>query len=162
LLALKLALARPAAVRSLALYEPVAFGVLDAAERGDLARVDMTYEPQEKWLAKFVEFWNGPGAWAALPEETRASFRAVGWKVYQEVASLTRDATDLATYGTIGAPALFLGGAKTPLPERRVIEKLAGALPRATLQILPDMGHMGPITHAAIVNAAIVAHVTQR
>src|SRR5262245_33771018 len=43
LLALKLALARPAAVRSLAVYEPVAFGVLDASERGELDRVDMTY-----------------------------------------------------------------------------------------------------------------------
>jgi pimeloyl-ACP methyl ester carboxylesterase len=136
--------------------------VLEPSERRELDQVDMTYEPPEKWLAQFVEWWNGPGAWAALPEETRASFRAVGWKVYQEVASLTSDTTSAATYGTIAAPALFLGGARSPLPERHVIEKLAGALPHATLKILPDMGHMGPITHAAIVNAAIVAHLTQR
>lgn len=167
-LGLKLALARPAAVRSLALFEPVAFGVLDETADADarhiLGLVPSSYEPgadgvDEGWLAKFVDWWNGPGAWAALPDETQASFRSVGWKLSQEVATLTVDRTDRATYGAIGAPTLLLGGARSPLPERRVLENLAAALPRAALQIFEDMGHMGPITHAAVVNAAIVAHI---
>jgi pimeloyl-ACP methyl ester carboxylesterase len=163
LLALHLALARP--VRSLALFEPVAFGVLDDATDADaralLGRVSMRYEPEEAWLTQFVDWWNGPGTWAALPEETRASFRAVGWKVFQEVASLMRDDTDSAAFGAISAPTLLMGGARTPLPERHVLEKLATAMPHATLQIFPDMGHMGPITHASIVNDAIVRHLTR-
>jgi pimeloyl-ACP methyl ester carboxylesterase len=40
-----------------------------------------------------------------------------------------------------------------------VLDKLAAALPRATLQILPGVGHMGPITHASLVNASIAAHI---
>jgi pimeloyl-ACP methyl ester carboxylesterase len=39
LLALKLALARPAKVRSLALFEPVAFGILDEASDADAHRI---------------------------------------------------------------------------------------------------------------------------
>lgn len=168
LLALQLALARPAAVRSLALYEPVAFGVLhepgDEDARGILAGVQWPYDVgedgvDEAWLARFVEWWNGDGAWAGLADATRASFRAVGWKLFQEVSTLLADRTDRATYGTIGAPTLLLGGESSPMPERRVLERLAVALPRATLQTFAGAGHMGPITHATAVNAAIVAHI---
>jgi pimeloyl-ACP methyl ester carboxylesterase len=164
LLALQLALAHPERVRSIAVYEPVAFGILgpdDADARDALALPD--YHPDaagvdEAWLQAFVDWWNGPGAWAALAEPTRAGFRAVAWKVYQEVASLTVDTTDRARYATITAPTLVMGGARTPLTERRTLERLAEALPHARLKLFPDMGHMGPITHADVVNAAIAAH----
>ena len=168
LLALQLALARPAAVRSLALFEPVAFGILDEPADAEARRIldllPLTYNRgvdgvDDAWLERFVDWWNGPGAWAALADETRASFREVGWKLSQEVITLLADRTDRATYGSIDAPTLLLGSARSPLPERRVVEKLAAALPRASLQVFDDMGHMGPITHAARVNAAIVAHI---
>lgn len=166
LLALQLALARPDRVRAIAAYEPVAFGVLgpdDAAERAQLDRLPR-YQPDaagvdEAWLTAFVDWWNGPGAWAALAEPTRAGFRAVAWKVSQEVATLSADTTDRARYATITAPTLLLGGGLTPVTERRTLERLAEALPDARLELFPDMGHMGPITHADIVNAAIAAHL---
>ncbi len=40
--------------------------------------------------------------------------------------------------------------------ERRVLDALAAVLPHATLRIFPELGHMGPITAAPVVNAAIV------
>jgi pimeloyl-ACP methyl ester carboxylesterase len=166
LVALQLALARPDHVRSLALYEPVAFGVLGEADADARAALTMPpYQPDaagvdEVWLAAFVDWWNGAGAWAALAEPTRAGFRQVAWKVYQEVSSLSADTTDRARYGTIAVPTLLLGGARTTMTERRALERLAEALPHARLELFPDVGHMGPITHADLVNAAIAAHVT--
>jgi pimeloyl-ACP methyl ester carboxylesterase len=165
LLALQLALARPDRVRALALYEPVAFGVLgeaDADARAQLALPEYHADAagvDEAWLAGFVDWWNGPGAWAQLAEPTRAGFRAVAWKVYQEVASLSTDTTDRARYATIAVPTLLLGGERTTATERRTLERLAEALPRAQLVVFPGMGHMGPITHADIVNAAIAEHL---
>jgi pimeloyl-ACP methyl ester carboxylesterase len=168
LLALKLALARPARVRSLSLFEPVAFGVLDepvdAEARASLEHVKHPYVADAEgaddvWLGAFVDWWNGPSSWQNLGDEARANFRAVGWKVYQEVLSIGADRTTRATFSTISAPTLVLGGERTPLTERRVIEKLAATLPSAKLQVFPEMGHMGPITHSAVVNAAIAAHV---
>lgn len=164
LLALLAALRRPAAVRSLAVYEPVAFGALDAPAdrplRAEVTAVTGAYDG-EPWLRGFVEWWNGPGAWAGLAPEARQAFLDVGWKLSQEVISLVADRTPLATYATIAAPALFLGGDRTPLAERTVVERLAGALPHAERVRFPDAGHMGPITHAAAVNAAIVAFLTR-
>ncbi|HMJ55688.1 MAG TPA: alpha/beta hydrolase [Polyangiaceae bacterium] len=168
LLALKLALSRPRAVHSLALFEPVAFGVLDepadAEARAAIGLVLGDYRPDAQggddvWLGKFVDWWNGPGTWNALGEEVRASFRAVGWKVFQEVLSIGADRTSRSTFATITVPTLLLGGERTPSTEKRVIEKLAAALPNATLKVFAEMGHMGPITHAAIVNGAIAAHI---
>lgn len=166
LLALQLALAQPERVRSLALYEPVAFGILGEADADARARLEMpAYHGDaagidEAWLEAFVDWWNGAGAWAALAEPTKAGFRAVAWKVYQEVASLSTDTTDHARYATIAVPTLLLGGARTPLTERRTLERLAQALPHARLELFPEMGHMGPITHADVVNAAIMTHLT--
>jgi pimeloyl-ACP methyl ester carboxylesterase len=165
LLGLQVALARPDRVRSLALYEPVAFGVLGAADadaRAQLALPEYHADAagvDETWLAGFVDWWNGPGAWAQLAESTRAGFRAVAWKVYQEVSTLGADTTDRARYATIAAPTLLLGGGRTPETERRTLERLAEALPRARLTVFPEMGHMGPITHADVVNAAITEHL---
>src|SRR3954453_12009618 len=91
-------------------------------------------------------------------EDTRRAFRTMGWKVFQEVITLGADRTDRATYATITAPTLILGGGASPLAERRVVEKLGAALPNASARFLPAVGHMGPISHAPIVNEAIAAH----
>jgi pimeloyl-ACP methyl ester carboxylesterase len=167
-LALQLALARPDLVRSLALFEPVAFGILDpvkdADARAELTRVPREWHPDEsgadsEWLAGFVDWWNGAGAWSRLPEETRGAFRKMGWKMFQEVISLAADQTDRAQYAAITVPTLILGGSNSPETERRVVEHLGAALPRGRAQLFEGVGHMGPISHSALVNAAIVEHI---
>jgi pimeloyl-ACP methyl ester carboxylesterase len=167
-LAFKLALQRPELVRSIAAYEPVTFGVLDEVEDADvrsaLDLVRQEWQPDaggadEGWLRDFVDWWNGPGTWPRLAEETRASMRAVGWKVFQEVLTLATDRTGPAAYANLDVPVLLMAGENTQPAERRVVEKLGAALPRATVRVFPGMGHMGPISHAAVVNEAIVAHV---
>jgi pimeloyl-ACP methyl ester carboxylesterase len=167
-LALQLALRRPERVQAIAVYEPVAFGILDDVEdadaRAQLALVKQTWEPDESgadeaWLRGFVDWWNGAGAWDHLGDETRRAFRTIGWKVFQEVLSLAADRTDRATYATITAPTLILGGTKSPFTERRVVEKLGAALPHATARFIEGVGHMAPISHAALVNDAIAAHL---
>ena len=167
LIAMQLALAAPDRVRSLALYEPVAFGVLDEpadqTARDAIAQLK-AYTPDangvdEVWLAGFVDWWNGEGAWQRLGDDTKRAFRSVGWKLSQEVASLIADRTDSKRYATIAVPTLLLGGERSQPAERRVLDKLVVTLPNAKLHVFPELGHMGPITHAAAVNAAIVAHL---
>jgi pimeloyl-ACP methyl ester carboxylesterase len=167
LIAMQLALAMPARVLSLALYEPVAFGVLDEpadqAARESVAQLH-AYTPDEHgvdevWLRAFVDWWQGDGSWQRLAEDTKQAFRSVGWKLSQEVASLVVDRTDRTRYATITAPTLLLGGERTQPAERRVLEKLATTLPNAKLHVLAGLGHMGPITHASLVNTALVAHI---
>lgn len=170
LVALMLARARPEDVRSLTLYDPVAFGVLYASEDqaglGDLERagrdpifLDDSRGGSEAWLEAFVDYWNGPGSWRALPAPARASFLRVGKKVYLEVRSLLGDRTAAAAYASIAAPTLLLGGERSPVAAQRVIALLAAALPDARAQVIAGAGHMGPITHAAELNELIASHI---
>jgi pimeloyl-ACP methyl ester carboxylesterase len=172
-IALLVALHRRGRVRSVAAYEPVAFGVLHSAgdEVGlsslvaanvDGALRDASVGGQEPWLRAFVEYWNEPGAWERLSEPARASFRAVGWKLYGEVRSLLYDRTPHEAYATLAVPTLLLTGETSPIAARRVAAILGQAIPGARLRTVAGAGHMGPLTHAGEVNAAIADHIGAR
>jgi pimeloyl-ACP methyl ester carboxylesterase len=167
LLALKVALARP--VRSLSLFEPVAFSVLDRVADADawgvLEKLPMHYNlaapdrVDESWIAAFVEWWNGPGAYGTLNADARNAFRATGWKVFQEVVSINGDATPPQAYRALDAPVLLMGGARSPLPAGRVLERLEALLPNARRHVLDGVGHMAPVSAAEVVNREIVEHI---
>lgn len=170
LLAMTLARRAPSRIRSIAVYEPVAFGVLadanDPEGLADLARAtrdpvftDFARGGSDAWFEVFIDYWNGPGAWRGMTESGRNSFLRVGRKVFYEVWSLMRDRTPAQAYAGVAAPALFLGGEKSPVAVRRVVEILAETLPRGRAQTVPGAGHMGPLTHGALVNEALVAHI---
>ncbi|APR84678.1 alpha/beta superfamily hydrolase [Minicystis rosea] len=172
LVALTLARKHSALVRSVAVYDPVAFGVLydaaDAEGLEDLAHAgddpvftDDARGGSEAWLQAFVDYWNGPGAWKAMPQPSREGFLRVGRKVFYEVRSLLADRTTRAAYASLPMPFLLMRGERSPAAARRVIALLAGAIPGATLLTLAGAGHMGPISHAAAVNEAIVRHVAE-
>ena len=56
-------------------------------------------------------------------------------------------------------PVLLLHGACTRAPARRVVELLSSALAHAQPCELGDAGHLGPITHAALVNHCMATHI---
>jgi len=143
--------ARAVPVRSLSLYDPVAFGVLAPDERRELDALDLRWDDPERWLRTFVEFWSGRGAWDALREEARAEFRRVAWVIREGVRTLVDDRT---TFADLEVPTLLITGEHSPPPERRVVERLRGKH-----VVLPGVGHLGPVTHARDVNPLILAHL---
>ena len=170
LIAVTLARRAPARIRSLTVYDPVAFGVLyganDAEGLESLAQIggnpiftDSALGGGDAWFDVFVDYWNGPGAWRAMTPAARASFLRVGRKVFYEVTSLMKDRTPAPGYAGALAPALCLAGERSPAAAQRVVALLTAALPRGRAQTVRGAGHMGPLTHAAIVNEAIVAHI---
>jgi pimeloyl-ACP methyl ester carboxylesterase len=66
-----------------------------------------------------------------------------------------QDTLDRARIAQLRMPILFLTGAKTIGATRRIGELLRYALPYAHHDMLPGMGHLGPVTHAPVVNARI-------
>ena len=172
LVALTVARAQPDQVASLALYDPVAFGVLfdqqDPEGLEDLHRVsanpvftDDDRGGGEEWMHTFIDYWNGPGSWQAMPEANRQAFLKVGRKVYYEVKSLSQDHTPLQAYARLTMPALLVYGEKTPSAARRVLQLLATAMPGANLKVLPGAGHMGPLTHASAFQQLVENHLAK-
>jgi len=167
-LALLAALHRPHALRSIAVYEPVSFGVLRSRDEKEALATVMpgdaeapfpeTDDALEAWMTSFIEYWNGKGGWQSLAEPVREQFRKTGRKVVGEVRSLGADRTPHQAYATIEAPILLLGSEKPTLAADRVLAILAESAPHATRRGITGAGHMGPLTHAGAVGAAMLEH----
>lgn len=166
--ALVAAIALPGRVRALALYEPTLFSLVERESpppndvdgiRGTVARAVAALQAGDAARAAhgFIDFWMGDGAFAAMPERNRAaiaeSVRNIqGWKdaLFDEPASAD-------AFRELAAPVLLLVGTRSPLSSRAVADRLARLLPRVERIELDGLGHMGPVTDPAAVNARIAA-----
>jgi pimeloyl-ACP methyl ester carboxylesterase len=168
--ALKLALAPHIRLQSLTLIEPVAFYLLprdtegtklyNAVRRiGDLVRQCVACGDYWGAMGQFIDYWNGNGTWESLSEDKRAALAARAPKVVLDFHATTAEDTPLSAYGHIAAPALILRGQYTPAPTQRIAELLSHVIRESHLQTVPGAGHMAPLTHPELVNAAIRRHL---
>ncbi|MEK8029563.1 alpha/beta hydrolase [Ideonella sp. DXS29W] len=174
LVALKLALSGRAPVTSLWLYEPVMYGALrlqpsqpNADVAAEIERlyshpayqtIDAEEGGNDAWLQGFIEHWNGPGAWAAMPEGLKAKTRAVGWKMYMEVRNQAADTARFEDH-RVGLPLTIVVGEHTTAAARAMAESLARANPGARLEVLAGQGHMAPATAFTSVAPSILRHL---
>lgn len=164
--AVRLALSHPERVRSLALFEPTLFSVL-LSETPRPSGVEEVLavahalipllEAGDTWGAarRFVTYWGGEPAWGRLSEGQRQRLVQRAHKAPADFHALFHAGIDRAALGTLSVPVLCLFGMETRLPARLVAQRLGGAAPDIELLRLPGMGHMGPVTHPAIINALI-------
>ena len=152
LLALQIAVELGERVTSIAVWEPVAWGVLrDRPADAEPARALAAefYDPRargtEGWMRRFVEWWSGEGAWEALGEGGRARMMDGAAKTFDEVRSVDADRTPASYYASIEAPVLLMNGTRSPSPARSACERLAHALPHATRTQLEGAGHLAPL-----------------
>jgi pimeloyl-ACP methyl ester carboxylesterase len=169
-IALRVALAHPDIVRSIVVYEPVVFRLLfdyhgrrrPASEiiavAGDVRR-RLRADDMSGAAARFVEYWGGSAGWQKLSAGQQAGIARRMPVIAAHFAGLARDVPRLADYRCLRAPVLLLAGSEMRSPIRRIRELLRFALPNATVETLPSMGHMGPITHPSIVARRIAAFV---
>lgn len=152
--ALRVALRWPRRVRALSLYEPVLFALLrghdDAAWRhvtaagheiGALARAGALAAS----AACFVDYWSGRGAWDALPAPRQRAVAERMPKVAAEFDALFADDVGPSACTDLHLPVHLLAGTRSPLPARRVAQRLAALVPGARLSTLHGLGHMGPL-----------------
>jgi pimeloyl-ACP methyl ester carboxylesterase len=164
--ALAAALAEPARVSSLVVFEPVLFSVLMAedptqpaareiaAVRDDPVAALERGAPQAAG-ARFVDYWMGAGTWAALPEPRRGGLATAMKTVKAEWDAAFQDPAPLSAFAALDVPVLVITGSDSPASSRGVARLLTKTLPRVTAIELEGVGHMGPMTHADRVNALI-------
>jgi pimeloyl-ACP methyl ester carboxylesterase len=169
LVALRLAQRARGRVASLALYEPVAFRLLDDDDPANVevrslservARLVASGHRHAAALA-FVDFWSGNGSFAALPLPAQTAIARRVDKLpldFQAARSWPRNADDLCV---VSAPTLLVTGDRSPDVVRRIHRMLMRLLPNARVAAL-DAGHMGPITDSVRVNAWIEAFIDER
>lgn len=155
--AMAFAAARPDAVHSLTLIEPVRFDLLpggtDVAllheiEALALDHVRATEEGRlQDAAAAFADYWSGPGTWDSLPGQIRASLCAAMPKVAQEWKLLLDGASRSPADWT--GHALLIEGARTIPAARAVMDALARRMPHARRERIAGAGHLSAITHSS-------------
>ena len=173
-ISIKIAIDNPDRVASLTLYEPTAFHLLEPGTAGrleieavrDETKRFLHREEDEKAAERFVEYWVGPGAWRATPEQVRPGIIKGMRKVRFEWNRSFEPDYSREQIADLSMPILLLTGTRTTSAARGVVAALRKILPAADFAELPELGHMGPITHPEVVNDAILAfidrHVAQR
>lgn len=162
-LALRLVLAGHR-VRSLTVYEPPAFGVLGTGEERfdpEGAYTQPELRGTEAWMKLMVDFWNGPGAYDALPAARRRVMLQSGAKAFDEVRAVVADVLPAELLARIECPTLVLCGTQTPAVAQRVCQRLAALVPGARLERLEGAGHMAPVLESERINRHIVAHLAR-
>ena len=165
-IALVAALAAPARISALALYEPTLFSLLDAESpppneadgiRQAVARSIDALEVADTDAAArhFIDYWMGEGSWARTPEARKPPIADSVTNVRRWAHALLSEPTALAAFRTLEVPVLYLRGKHSPRSAHGVARLLTSVLPQVEVVEFEQLGHMGPITHPEVVNPVI-------
>ena len=169
--ALRVAVAAPDLVDSLAVVEPEAYALLRTQD--DDAYADIC-GLRDRWRAhvragrwyeafeEFVDFYNGPGSFARWPPPRREAFladqRARGdlWDVLFDDNLLTLDAL-----ASVTAPVHVVEGSLTSAVDHAICDVVRRHVPHAQHTLIEGAGHMMPLTHPESLTRALLAGLTQ-
>jgi pimeloyl-ACP methyl ester carboxylesterase len=169
--ALHVARTRGDLVRGLTVIEPVAFHLLRGGSDRDLAalrEIEGVTAGVGRALASgdydagyrgFVDYWSGSGTWAGIPMAKRVTLAPQLAKVALDFHATLHEPATLDDFRMLAVPTLVMQGACTKSPTHCICERLATALPEASLMTIPGAGHMLPLTHREQVNDLVMAHI---
>jgi lipase len=169
--ALKIAMMRPGWLRSLTLIEPALFHVLREGSAGDeklyreisaiagVVNAAVCEGVPERGMARFVDFWNGAGAWSNTTPHLRVRLAGQIAQAINNFAAGFAECWHLKMARAITCPTLAIMGLESPFCSQRVTEMLAETIPAARLAMVPGAGHMVPLTDPHIIDPMISGHV---
>jgi pimeloyl-ACP methyl ester carboxylesterase len=164
--ALRIAAAHRARVRSIVLYEPALWGTLSqlcpnepATREIEAVRDDTTHliarGQFDAAAERFIDYWNGAGAWAAIPQTKRPRLVATMRSLPLAWTALFDERWTVDALRALDVPCLLLTGARSTAAARRAVTLLRDVLPDATVIEFDGLGHMGPIARPDRIDASI-------
>ncbi|MEX2321059.1 MAG: alpha/beta hydrolase, partial [Saccharospirillum sp.] len=160
--ALAFAQKHPERVERLVLFEPVCFSILDASDAGleGLAPVLQVFDDATTasdptaQARRFIEYWNGPGAFDAMPERLQKLFSHQVRKVGLDFQALMHPTFNAEALTPLADRLTLLHGEQTRASALALIHQLQRWLPDVRVVNTPG-GHMAPLTHETAVNTLI-------
>lgn len=152
----------------LVLLEPSIFALLEMCGRRDayaeikaLAR-DSALNPPEQAAERFIDYWSGPGAWAATPEPRRAAYRRGIGLVRNEFAAAFGARLMLDEWrDALPRKTLVTFAADTTRPSREIADLLSLAGAGWDFARINSGGHMSPLTRPELVNPVVAQFLDQ-
>lgn len=165
--AMHLAARHPQWVHGVAVYEPVLLHLL-AAEEPDAAgfaelhavaarvRRGAAGGDHEAAAAAFVDFWSGPGAWQRLGDAPQHGIAARIPTIAAHFDTLLAEPLPRAAVERLAMPLMVLHGTRTTPAARSIARLLKRLRPEAEHVAMTGLGHMGPLTDPARVDALLL------
>ncbi len=171
-LALELARRQPHRIAALAVYEPVAFGLLrDSSHRDGWHEIATLGQRQIDLVARgerraaaiaFLDYWVGPGALLAMPYHMQAYIIGCMPAVAAQFRALLQVGNVATDFRMLTMPVLLLAGSEATLAVRGVMAELRRLLPRAAAAMGPrdvevaGAVHMAPLTRPDLINPLLI------
>ncbi|XPF93925.1 alpha/beta fold hydrolase [Colwellia sp. RE-S-Sl-9] len=161
-LGLKLAVENPSKVLSLSLYEPVAFHLLPQGSEARIAANKFAQEVNidDLYLAaeKFTDFWNAKGFFRSLPERMQQLMAKDMEKVNLDFIGLTVETYGPDDISKIKSPVMMMTGNQSPQLSKTLAKLIVASLDNVK-EVSFEAGHMGPISHASIIQPKIAEFI---
>jgi lipase len=166
--ALHVAVTAPAVLASLAVIEPEAYSLLKAEDGPAFATICSLRDQWREYtragcwyeaFEAFVDFYNGPGAFARWPTTRRDAFladqreRGDLWDVLFD-APITAD-----KLASVTMPVHVVEGSATSVVDRAICEAVRRNLRCVEHSVIAGAGHMMPLTHAGELSRALLRHL---
>jgi pimeloyl-ACP methyl ester carboxylesterase len=179
--ALRLAQELMSEVRSLTLFEPVAFHLLPdshgavsmirtvaecvgrevaTARKAALGSLDELAHKLLPATQVFIDFWSGQGAFDSIDKKRQLSMSALLPQVALDFQALLGDPAKLQRLYSLAVPTCLIGGRLSPRCSHQLLHVLEAVLPRVELHWVPS-GHLAPITDSIRVNP-LIEHFIRR
>ncbi len=149
-------------VVSLTVYEPVAFHLLDRNQQGfknaaTVAEKVLEYIQKNQYkegAEYFIDHWNGPGTFAAFPDNFQELLIKCAGKIPIDFQALFNTSLSSEDYKALTLPVLLMAGTRSPAEGLDIIDVLRNTLPDNRLHWV-EGGHMEPVNQPAVVNPII-------
>jgi pimeloyl-ACP methyl ester carboxylesterase len=114
---------------------------------------------RELAMRRFVDFWMGNDAWAALSADARASMRNAADKIVLDwQASFAAD-PGRSRLSALAVRTLLVRGSDSPRPMRSLVDALHAIMPGSGRTVVEGAGHLLPRTHASVLASAILSNL---
>lgn len=165
--ALKIATLWPEKIRSLTLIEPAAFSAFwsrhgfdawqtrDFISMGRSARAELARGRSNDAMSRFIDFWNGKGAWQNFGFDQQIKLAPAINQVLRDFDALTADTMTALELAAVVCPVQILRGGASPAVMEPLTGNLISALPFASQTVFANASHMLPLTDPHLVDPAI-------
>jgi len=161
-LGLKLAVEKPDKVLSLSLFEPVAFHLIEDNSEAKIILDDLFRKVAVDDLAMaaeaFMDYWNSKGVFKSLPKRVQKSVAHEMQKVHLDSIALMSESYGPEDISKITAPAMIMKGSESPVLSSVLVDIVVNELSSVKQEVF-DVGHMGVISHAHIIQPKIAEFI---
>ena len=165
--AMRLAVGVPECLRSLTVIEPTCFHLLRSGSKGDqelfaeiqslsrrIAAAAVDGEVNAG-MRRFVDYWNGQGAWAMMPSSQRVKTSQYIGRVMADFSAGLAENWPVEQMRELLSPLVVISGTESPAPALRTAKVIADAASGSKHHSIAGAGHMLPLTHSMETSALV-------